>query len=226
MKSSKRKAWAPYIFAIAFGVIGGAAVIYWGAPVSSTLAKNSKSSAQETGTITVRSLSAAELADLSRTSMAYAESMSARSCDEVIDMTWWMQERLRFVRLSGDDDAVVQAAHAELCDRVTSHRPEGNQLTAEGIEDRYVFVPGARIEAVAIDEGRDDLAKAVRHRTWLRVEFPTRERAPLDMKGKPLRGLLAGVNISTDGYILKAGILGNVELDTSSFSYDWARKGS
>ena len=42
-----------------------------------------------------------------------------------------------------------------------------------------------------------------------------------DEAGRPIRSIVVGVDVSPDGCIVKAGILGNVELDRESIALDW-----
>jgi len=42
-----------------------------------------------------------------------------------------------------------------------------------------------------------------------------------DEAGRPIRSIVVGVDVSLDGCIVKAGILGNVELDRESIALDW-----
>lgn len=152
-------------------------------------------------------------------SLRYATALQENNCETVIDLTWWMQERL--AQVGRETPSELKAERDRLCRIVTERLTERNRLTPEGVGDQYVFSPGSEVEAWAQDEGRDDLEKTVSHRIWLRVTYPSPTRALLDEKGRPLHSVIAGVNISPDGYILKANIEGNLDFDWQSFSYDW-----
>ena len=89
---------------------------------------------------------------------------------------------------------------------------EGNHIGPEGIEDSYVFAPGARLEVVDVDGGRQDLERPVKQRTWIRVSYPDPLRAPCDGKGGPVEALVAGVNVDDEGLVLKASVIGNLDI--------------
>jgi len=148
-----------------------------------------------------------------------------RACQEgnwerVLALTPWAQERLQYVRESDGEEAVARERDVMIASLGTRTLDE-NYLKDTGVEDQYVFTPGARITFDAVDEGRDDLEKAVARRTWFMVVFPSREKALLDGDSIPIRSLRAGVNVSHDGFVLKANIIGNVEIDWASVRYDW-----
>lgn len=148
--------------------------------------------------------------------MGYAIAMQEGHCDGLIARTWWMQERMQHARRMGENELT---AREELCERVLDRRVEDNRLRAEGVRDAYVFTPGAKVTAVARDEGRDDLAKPVDYRIWIEVEYPMESQALHDDAGRPIRSLRAGLNISPEGFVLKAGVLGTAELDWESIAY-------
>ncbi len=150
----------------------------------------------------------------------YAIAVQEGHCGEILRMTEWMNERLDRVQ-SESGGAAVEAERRRLCERAQRRNVERNQLSPEGAEDQYVFSPGARLTPVAVDEGEEGLSRPVRDRTWILVEYPSPHRALRGPGGEPIRSLLAGVNVSTDGYVLKAGVIGNLTIDRASISYDW-----
>lgn len=89
------------------------------------------------------------------------------------------------------------------------------------MEDPYVFSPGAKIDYDTIDAGRDDLDGKVARRTWLVVTYPSKDKALLDSDGVPIHSLRVGINVSTDGYVLKGNVIGNLDIDWESIMYDW-----
>ena len=152
----------------------------------------------------------------------------ARACQEgqwayVVDSTLWMQERLEFVARSGGPESVDEERKL-LIEQVSTRSIADNHLAKVGVEDQYVFTPGAVLEFVADDEGRDDLVAPVARRTWLNVTYPLREKALLDRQGFPIRSLYVGVNVSEQGHVLKAGVVGNLDVDWDSINYDWPSK--
>ena len=153
--------------------------------------------------------------------MQYAMAVQQGQADTAVRLTLWMQDRLEHVRLTSSDEAEVQAALKELKQTLTQRLVEGNQLRPEGIEDQYVFRPGAVINPVETDEGRTTLERQVARRVWFEVEYPRERMALLDRKGHPIRSVRVGVNVSEDGHILKAGVIGNLDIEYGSISYDW-----
>lgn len=149
--------------------------------------------------------------------MEYAAAYQESRWDDVIRLTCWMQDRL--ARLEPDQKTAAAQALRER----SSERPfEGNQLREEGVEDKYVFAPGATVTPVGMDQGRQNLARPVNDRTWVRVTYPTRASAPRDKDGLPIRSLAAGINVSEDGLVLKANVIGNLDIDADSIQTYWS----
>lgn len=159
--------------------------------------------------------------DVGATAMAYAQAMQRNQGEEVVRMTLWIQDRLSRLRLNGADEAALQEESAKLARRTQDRRIEGNQLSSEGLEDRYIFAPGARLELLGVDAGRTDLAQPSKGRAWLRVTYPMKTTAPRGSRELPIRSIIVGVNVSKQGLVLKAGIVGNLEIDLDSISYEW-----
>jgi len=163
--------------------------------------------------------------DVVRDSVAwqYAEAYQNGNWSRVIELTLWMEDRLAFVARSEGADAVV-VERDNLVAQVSERHIADNHLRDAGVDDQYIFVPGARIEYVRDDAGRDDLEAAVARRTWFRVTFPAREKALLDKEGLPIRSVLVGVNVSLDGRVLKAEVVGNLDIDWDTITYDWSSR--
>jgi hypothetical protein len=160
--------------------------------------------------------------------MRYAKAVQNGECDEVIRITAWMVDRMRRVALESPEPAQIEAAKQDLRDQIRNRSPEKNVLRAEGIEDQYVFAPGARFVVANIDEGRNDLGSPIECRVWIRVTYSSRERAPLvqveegSSLMQPVHAWDVGVNLSrTDSTVLKAGVIGNLDIDLDSLSFDW-----
>jgi len=152
---------------------------------------------------------------------AYALALVSGDYDEAVDRTLWMTERLNRVRRqSGSEDAVTEARTA-LIESLSERPVSDNQISAEGVEDIYVFAPGATLRWLEQDEGRDDLEEPAARRDWIRVTYPSRARALRDINNIPIRSLVVGINTNPGGQVLKAGIIGNLDLDLDSIAYDW-----
>ncbi len=160
---------------------------------------------------------------LSSVAWRYALAVRDNNCAEVIRMTLWMNERLDRVRAAHGDSERLEAAREALCRRITRRVIEGNQLTAEGVEDPYIFAPGVELNLVGVDGGAAGLERPVAERSWIRVTYPNRRRALRDQEGQPIRSIVVGVNVSQDGYVLKAGFIGNLDVDRDSIHYVWPR---
>lgn len=149
----------------------------------------------------------------------YATAVQEGRCEDIVALTWWMQERL--ARVASDSPGGEAGEAERLCRLMTERRVERNRLTPEGVGDEYVFCPGATITAYGHDPGQSGLAKATSRRIWLKVTYPSPERALLDESGRPLRSIVAGVNLSADGYVLKANVSGNLDIDRNSADTNW-----
>jgi hypothetical protein len=219
VNAARKRTIASYVFAIAFGAAGGFSLWYWGAPNPHQLLKRT-----EGGTTSITGEGAKALtgqAAVDQAGLAYARAVQTGNCEDVIDLTWWMQERLEYVRMRGGDPEAVAAARDALCSGLLDRTPEGNQLSPEGIEDKYLLQQDATIEAVAVETGGDALEKPVSRVVWLRVTYGDVRTAPRGEGGRPLKSLLAGVPVSADGYVLKGGVRGNLVIDWDSIAYDW-----
>jgi hypothetical protein len=155
------------------------------------------------------------------TALRYATALQQGAWDEIVNMTCWMQQRLMRVQLETGSAAARQEAHAALVKRISDRKVEGNRLRREGIEDQYVFVNDAKIEPVGLDAGHPSLEQATKDRTWIRVTYPSRKKALRDDKGIPIHSVIAGVNVSASDLVLKANVIGNLDIDWKSISYDW-----
>ena len=151
----------------------------------------------------------------------YALAVQENDCDTVIGLTLWMAERLQFVQLEGAGEHEVAESRRELCRRLTDRRLENAQFGPSGVEDRYIFMPGADVEVIGVEGGRDDLSRNTEECVVFQVTYPAPERALRDEQGQPIRSLKTRVWVSREGFVLKAGVLGDAEVDPASFQYDW-----
>jgi hypothetical protein len=153
--------------------------------------------------------------------LRYAAAFQQDAWDDVVAVTCWMQQRLVRVQIETGSTAARDEARARLRERISDRRVEGNLLRPEGVEDQYVFVSGATVEPIGLDTGRAGLEQPTKDRTWMRVTYPSRRGALRDDKGIPIRSITIGVNVSTEGFALKANVIGNLDIDWESISYDW-----
>lgn len=150
-----------------------------------------------------------------RVAQQYAYALREGDCDTAIGLTYWMQERL--ARIAADSgQAAARRVHQELCAELLDVEPTDRQLRDEGIEDSAVFRAPAEFRPLRTDAGEDNLAAPVAGRLWIEVTYPGMESAIRDPDGRPIRQIRVGVTVSTDGLVLKTGVLGNVELDYDS----------
>lgn len=156
--------------------------------------------------------------------LRYGAAFQQGAWDDIVGMTCWMQQRLLRVQIEAGETASRDAVRGQLRERVSDRRVEGNRLRAEGVEDQYVFAAGATLEPIGADAGRDNLESATRDRTWIRVTYPSRREALRDGKGIPIRSIVVGVNVSPEGLVLKANVVGNLDINWESISYDWDRQ--
>lgn len=150
----------------------------------------------------------------------YARAYQEGDWNTVLRMTLWAQERLQLIRSSGTAEDVSKEEDALLASFGTRTMVE-NRLLDTGVDDQYIFTPTAALVFDTVDEGRQDLEMPVARRTWMTVTYPARERALLDSESLPIRSVRVGVNVSHDGYVLKANIIGNLDIDWTSIRYDW-----
>jgi len=165
-----------------------------------------------------------DVSEESSVAWQYARAYQEGNWESVIAMTLWVQDRLDYVRSHEGDEAVIERELLRVQERLGDRSPSGNQLLPEGIEDQYVFSPGAEIEIVGVDKGEGTLERPVAQRTWIRVTFPERSRALRDKANLPIRSLVAGVNVSVENQVLKAGIVGNLDIAREAISYDWPKR--
>lgn len=151
--------------------------------------------------------------------MRYAQAVQNGDADEMMRTVVWVAERMERIALDTADADGRKAAQERLAQHLLERKVEGNQLRPEGIEDQYVFAPGATLEWVAVDDGRDDLERPAKERTWIRVTFPSPIRAPVGRSGQAIRSMLVGVNMDENERVLKAGIIGNLDIDTKAIEY-------
>ncbi len=216
MTTKKDNTIGPLILVVVLAALGGLSLLKWGSPVSKYV--NQKTDRKP---IATEKLSEEALDPLDQRTMLYARAIQTCDCDTVINMTLWMQERLDYVLQTEGTPEASDKARQDLCDDLCDRTLEGRQLLPEGVEDQYLFAPGVEFYPVSTDEGLLNLAAPAATRTWIRVEYPSEAIALRDPKGLPIKALTVGINITAGGSVLKAGVIGNVEIDWDSISYTW-----
>lgn len=208
------KAAITYAAAILVGAVGGWGMWYWGPPVMSA---QPRMAAQPPPM--VNALDETPSGPAVEAALRYADAVSLGNCADVIARTGWMQDRLAYVQRTVGTPEAAAAAKDDFCHRMSVRFTEDNQLGLEGVGDQYLFRPGGRWTPFAVEPGSPGLEKPAVARVWLRVEFPDVVRALRDAEGHPIRSLDAAVHLSADGYVLKAGVEGNLEIDWDSLVY-------
>ena len=165
-------------------------------------------------------LAAAPLAD--PVALEYVAAYQQGRLDDIVRLTCWMQDRLGRLRSGSVGPEELAEAVEALEARSRDRSEEGNQLREEGVEDQYVFAAGAVVEAVGMDSGRDDLERPAKDRTWVRITYPARPAALRDEDGLPIRSLVAGINVSEEGLVLKANVVGNLDIAVDSIQTHWS----
>lgn len=159
--------------------------------------------------------------DVDEVALCYARALQTGAWETVIAMTSWMQDRLAQAALASSNPREVDRAKQRLCARLSAREIAGNQLRPEGIEDQYVFAPGTAVAVLDTDSGRASLAEPVLKRVWVRVTYPERTRALRDVDGVPIHAVSVGINIDRNGLVLKASVLGNLDIRSDSLDYRW-----
>jgi hypothetical protein len=155
----------------------------------------------------------------------YARAYQQGAWDDIIAMTCWMQQRLLRVHVQSGNAAAREEERGRLRNRLREWRVEENRLRPEGVEDQYVFTRQAVLEPAGVDAGHLYLEQPAEDRTWIRVTYPTRDQALRNDTGSPIRSLRVGVNVSPDGFVLKANVIGNLDIDRESIWCDWDEAG-
>lgn len=155
---------------------------------------------------------------LEQVAIEYAEAYQAGKCGTIIDLTAWMQDRLAYAQEV--QDLSYDAVRDELCVFASTRNPAGNRLSEAGIEDQYIFRPGSVIEFLGSDEGNRSLDEPVASRAWLHVTYDVERGAPMDAAGNTIGAITVGANVSEGGKVLKANVIGNLEIVFETITLD------
>lgn len=149
----------------------------------------------------------------------YAELMRTGQYQQALLKVAWVEDRLARVRAERGDAAAENDALAGLVADMARVDRSNAVLRNEGIEDQYVFASRAQVEVAGADAGRGGLERKTAGRAWLRVTYPEPGLAPRDEGGRAIRSLTVGLNMSDDQKVLKAEIVGNLEIDRFSIRF-------
>lgn len=209
-------AWGPLALVVVCAAAGVFSLWYWGVPSGEHVQRQvEKKKSKE-----FREQVSAELDPLTAKAIAYIEAVRDCDCEELVGRTAWMQERLANLAATATE-AELREERQALCDRVCARDDKGYRLVQEGVRDQYLFFPGMTYKFIGKDSGRDDLAAPVATRAWVEVKFTSPMRCLKDVGGRTISGLTVGINLSADGKVLKAGVLGNAEIQYDSLRYSW-----
>ena len=213
IKSKERR---PIILVIVVTLLGAFAIIWHGPPSSRFLEKqqlNQALRAKEMGAPLVEATQSALVRN-------YINAYQVKNCDEIIQTTWWIQERL--AKLNETDTAAIDTEKARLCEELYALNTKDSMIKITGLNDQYLLSPVSTFKILGADPGRDDLAKPVLERVWIEIVYADPNTAPqLENNLSPVHSIIAGINISDDNYILKGAVRGNWEIDLTSISTQW-----
>lgn len=150
----------------------------------------------------------------------YARALQEGDWDAALERVSWMQERLHLAAAAGGAEAEMEARRT-LRNQLAIRNVEGNRLRPEGVEDQYVFTPDATVRYLGSDAGMEDLEAPVAERVWMEVSYGDRSHALLDQDTVPIQRLRVGLNVSAEGFILKANVVGNLNIDKTTISTNW-----
>lgn len=189
---------------------------YWGAPTGERVQRAVEAKkAREFE----RSVSPPVSADAAAAT-EYVDAVIEGNCERVVQRTEWLQARKKSLLDAGKPEAFA-AEQARFCEGFFSRDAAGFAFAAEGIDDPYLFFPDVKYAVVGQDSGRPDLGVPVASRVWLEVSFPSPTRCLTDSDGRAISGLTVGLNLTPDGLIAKASVVGNAEIQWESLRYSW-----
>lgn len=148
--------------------------------------------------------------------LSYVQAIQSSDVETVIQRVFWLRERVAYIDNSLTVEAERLGAHQHLREDLLRWDEAQNVLSAEGVDDHYVFAPGALIEIAGMDEGLPNLDAPTARRIWLRVVYPVPRTALRDREGRPIQALTVGLNLEAQGLVLKANIIGNLDIDWNS----------
>jgi len=213
-QDSQRKRNAFVMLVIATGILALVASKQWSRISDETVS----SETQRPATVLLPS-SASE-----RTALTYIRAIQSRDFERVFEMTQWMQERIKHIRLESGPQAAqreIEAFYRE--ERESFFSPTvGPELTEEGISDAHLFPRGAIVQVTEVREG---LSRPVLNKSRpvnvlvVEVEYPPAVSAPTAANEKRIDKLRAALYLTLDGKIIKASVRGNARVYPESVLY-------
>lgn len=203
---------------LVFAGLGFLAIWYWGVPN----AEHVRREVAENKVETFKKSLEPDAGPHSEMAIAYAEAVRDGDCETVLSRLVWVQERLDMLRAEGATETAIENESGRLCESLLTRDDDRPVLEPEGLEDKYVFMPGSTIELLGSDDGREGLARPVARRVWLNVRYASPNEAVWDANGNGISGLIVGVSVTEEGDILKAGgVIGNLEIRLDAIQYSW-----
>lgn len=220
VEEKNKKQWGPIIFVSLLSLLGALAIFTLGPPSSHYFEQqqlNESKRAAELGLASIQEITQEKLVH------RYIAAYQTRNCDEVIDCTLWVKERIQTINAQfGTDSEQLKQAQLELCEQLFSKDDNGSRMDILGLDDQYLMGPLSIFTLLIADSGRKNLEKPVLERVWVEFVYSNPKTAPKTQNGAtPIHSLLAGINISDDRLILKGSTRGCWEIDISSISTKW-----
>ncbi len=158
--------------------------------------------------------------------MAYIKAYQEEKWDNVIEQTQWIQDRLSYInKVSNGDQQKIQKEKERIKNDIKERDINKNFLTKEGIEDRYIFIPEAKVTIVGIDDKGPFTDKRIKEMVWINIEYPKPSKALRNEKQIPIKSLVCALSVNSDGKIIKSSIIGNAKIDYSSIKLWYLTKG-
>lgn len=212
----------PVAILLLLTILGGFGIWYWGPPSSRFFEKQEQLQKQKVEDTDAHGVPL-HLSEATEDQLIhrYFTAYQTKNCSEIAQCTDWMIARLQKINDRYSDEAKINEARANLCKEVLVRIPGEERLQLLGLKDHYLIPQASNYKVVGADPGRTDLAKTVKERVWVRIEYSNKATAPKNEEGEPIKQLRAGVNISTDHRVLKGAVIGNWEIDTNSILTRW-----
>ena len=211
MDKKSSKGFLPYIVVISVTIVGVVSLLYYGPPTKEYM-ELQKLNQIETK-IALHPTDNAFHVD------SYIKAIQTRDCEYILRVTWWMQERLRNELAKGASQTELDSIRQEMCNSTFQLENSDYLLSLEGPLDGALFPQGVEWKVLGADAGIGSLAKPVSERIWVELSYSAVPNGPKTNTGIPLKSVIAGINISTDQYILKGDIRGNWNIDQESLLY-------
>lgn len=158
--------------------------------------------------------------------MVYVKAYQEGHWETVMEQTLWIQERLKYIdKIYNNDPQKLQNEKKEIEKELQNRDINKNYLTKDGVEDRYIFIPDAKISVIGIDKEGPFLDKRINEVVWLSIEYSKPSKALRNEKQIPIKSLVCSLAVNSDGKIIKSSIIGNAKIDYSSIKLWYSMKG-